>query len=258
VTPLLQTHELSSGHNGVAVTHGVSLAVEAGEVVALLGPNGAGKTSTLLTISGLLEPLGGSVELFGADTSTVRRSPHALVRQGLAHVPEDRSLFYDLTVRENLRVCAAATRTTIAEAVAYFPALEGLMSRKAALLSGGEQQMLALARGFAGRPKLLVVDELSLGLAPVVVERILPAVQAFARGAGTGVLLVEQHVDLALDAADRAYVMVDGSVVMEGPATELRKKRELLALSYLGERGLDPSRRESSPAASTTDGASAS
>jgi branched-chain amino acid transport system ATP-binding protein len=258
MTALLQTRDLSSGYNGVAVTHGVSLTVEPGEVVALLGPNGAGKTSTLLTISGLLDPLGGSVELFGADTAGRRRSPHALVREGLAHVPEDRSLFFDLTVRENLRVCAGATRDTIADAISYFPALAGLMSRKAGLLSGGEQQMLALARGFAGRPKLLVVDELSLGLAPVVVERILPAVQALAGETGAGVLLVEQHVDLALDAADRAYVMVDGSVVMEGPAAELRTRRELLALSYLGEGGFDPSRRESSPAASTTGGASSS
>jgi branched-chain amino acid transport system ATP-binding protein len=258
VTALLRTRELCSGYNGVAVTHAVSLTVEPGEVVALLGPNGAGKTSTLLTISGLIEPLGGAIELFGTDTAARRRNPHALVREGLAHVPEDRSLFFDLTVRENLRVCAGATGGTIADAVSYFPALEGLLSRKAALLSGGEQQMLALARGFVGRPKLLLVDELSLGLAPVIVERILPAVQALARQAGAGVLLVEQHVDLALEAADRAYVMVDGAVVMEGAAAELRNRRELLALSYLGERGLDPSRRESSRAASTTGGASAS
>lgn len=235
---LLQTHELSAGYGGVAVTDGVSLRVEAGEVVALLGPNGAGKSTTLLTISGLLEPIAGSVELFGSDTRESRRQPHRLVRQGLAHVPEDRSLFYELSAAENLRVCCGATRESIADAVAYFPTLEAILGRKAALLSGGEQQMLALARAFASRPRLLIVDELSLGLAPVIVERILPAVRRLAKESDVGVLLVEQHVDLALKLADRGYVMVDGKVVMQGPAAELRERRELLALSYLGEAGL--------------------
>jgi branched-chain amino acid transport system ATP-binding protein len=253
---MLQTRGLSSGYNDVPVAHDVSLTVEAGEVVVLLGPNGAGKTSTLLTISRLLEPLGGSVELFGRDTSSM--PAHALVRAGLAHVPEDRSLFFDLTVKENLRVCAGADRATIAEAVEYFPALAGLMRRKAGLLSGGEQQMLALARAFASRPKLLIVDELSFGLAPVVVERILPAVRALAHRSGAGVLLVEQHVDVALDIADRGYVMVDGRVVMEGAAAKLRERRDLLATSYLREGSVDASRRDSSDAASRNGGTSAS
>jgi branched-chain amino acid transport system ATP-binding protein len=237
---LLETHDLCAGYGGVAVTDAISLRVDAGEVVALLGPNGAGKTTTLLTISGLLEPISGAVELFGSDTRERNSQPHRLVRKGLAHVPEDRSLFSDLSAAENLRVCCGATRDSIDEAVAYFPALEGILDRKAALLSGGEQQMLALARAFASRPRLLIVDELSLGLAPVIVERILPAVQQLARQTGAGVLLVEQHVDLALKLADRGYVLVDGKVVMEGPAAELRERRDLLALSYLGEAGLEP------------------
>jgi branched-chain amino acid transport system ATP-binding protein len=236
MTTLLETHRLCSGYAGVPVTHDVSLTVRAGEVVALLGPNGAGKTTTLLTISGLLEPLAGSLEVLGTND---RPRPHRLARRGLAHVPEDRSLFYDLTVAENLRVCCGVSGASIAEALSYFPALEPILARKAALLSGGEQQMLALARAFASRPRLLVVDELSLGLAPVIVERILPAVQALASRTGAGVLLVEQHVDLALGLADRAYVMVDGRVVIEGAAAELRGRRDLLTLSYLGEAGLE-------------------
>jgi branched-chain amino acid transport system ATP-binding protein len=234
MTTLLQTRDLSCGYNGVPVTEQVDLSVAAGEVVALLGPNGAGKTTTLLTISGLLTPLHGSVEVFGVPVA--QRRPHGLAREGLAHVPEDRSLFAELTARENLRVCHGATRQAVSQAAAYFPALEPLMGRKAGLLSGGEQQMLALARAFVSRPRLLVVDELSLGLAPVIVERILPSVRALARETGAGVLLVEQHVELALTTADRAYVLVNGRVTMQGGAEELRQRRDLLAASYLGAR----------------------
>jgi branched-chain amino acid transport system ATP-binding protein len=240
LTTLLETHELVSGHGGVPVTRGTSLTVDAGEVVALLGPNGAGKTTTLLTISGLLPILGGSVRLFGRPLDSRKARPHRLVAEGLAHVPEDRSLFSDLTVREHLRVCRGTTREAIAAAVRHFPALEPLMGRKAGLLSGGEQQMLALARAFVGQPRLLVVDELSLGLAPALVTRILPAVRAIARDSGAGVLMVEQHVDRALQTADRAYVLVNGHIVLEGAASELRGRRDLLASSYLGEAALGP------------------
>jgi branched-chain amino acid transport system ATP-binding protein len=234
MTTLLATHELAAGYDGVPVTHGVSLSVRAGEIVALLGPNGAGKTTTLLAISGLLPMLQGSIELLGEDAAGGVGAPHALVRRGLAHVPEDRALFHDLTVHEHLRVCREATREAVSEALRHFPALEPLMRRKAGLLSGGEQQMLALARGFVGRPRLLLVDELSLGLAPVIVERLLPALRALAQETGAGILLVEQHVDLALQTADRAYVMANGRIVLEGDAAELRERRDALASSYLG------------------------
>lgn len=238
MTALLEAKDLVSGYNGMPVTQGVTLSIGVGEVVALLGPNGAGKTTTLLTVSGLLEPVGGSIALFGRVRSGATRHPHRLAREGLAHVPEDRSLFSDLSIEDNLRACFGATRSSIAETLRYFPVLQEITARKASLLSGGEQQMLALARAFASRPRLLVVDELSLGLAPVVVERILPALKALATDTGAGVLLVEQHVDQALELADRAYVMVDGRVVIEGPTADLRRRRDVLALSYLGRAGL--------------------
>lgn len=235
MTAVLRTRELYAGYLGVPAVRGVSIEVDAGEVVALLGPNGAGKTTTLLAVSALLPAISGSIELLGSDITGQRVRPHRLVSHGLAHVPEDRSLFFELTVHEHLRICRGATRAAIDEALAHFPALQPLMDRKAGVLSGGEQQMLALARGFVTHPRLLIVDELSLGLAPVIVERILPAVRALANETGAGVLLVEQHADLALRTSDRAYVMVNGRVVTEGPADEVRKRRDVLAASYLGE-----------------------
>jgi branched-chain amino acid transport system ATP-binding protein len=237
MTTLLQIKGHAAGYSGVPVTSDIELRVDAGEVVALLGPNGAGKTTTLLALSALLPTLKGSIELFGEDIVGRRVRPNRLVGKGLAHVPEDRSLFFDLTVSEHLRVCRGASKDSIEQALRHFPALEPLMKRQAGLLSGGEQQMLALARAFVSRPRLLVVDELSLGLAPVIVERILPALHTFASETGAGVLLVEQHVDLALEVADRAYVMVNGRVTLAAAAAELRGRRDLLTSSYLG--GLD-------------------
>lgn len=234
--PVVEVEHLHAGYGGVPIVRDLSLTVGAGEVVALLGPNGAGKTTTLLTLSGLLAPISGRVEVLGAPINGVR--PHLLPRRGLAHVPEDRSLFFDLTVEENIRLGLTGNRSARREAhdraLTLLPALRPLVRRKAGLLSGGEQQMLAMARALVSEPKVLLVDELSLGLAPVIVERLLPVVRDIADQTGCGVLIVEQHVHMALAVADRAYVLSNGTVRLEGSAEELVANQSLLEDTYLG------------------------
>ena len=233
---LLDIKNLSSGYSGVPVVRGVNIHVNPGEVVAMLGPNGAGKTTTLLTVSGLLKVLEGSVTVLGEPANF--GAPHKTARRGLAHVPEDRSLFFGLTVQENLRLGFRGNRAAQAagyeRALELLPALKPLMGRRSGLLSGGEQQMLAMARALVGEPKVLLVDEMSLGLAPIIVERLLPIVRDIADETGAGVLIVEQHVHLALDVCDRAYVMSHGEIVLEGSAAELKERPDLLEASYLG------------------------
>ena len=233
---LIDIKDLSTGYGGIPVVRGLNLHVNPGEVVALLGPNGAGKTTTLLTISGILQPVSGEVNVLGSSIAGER--PEKVARRGLAHVAEDRSLFFDLTVQENLRLGLTPDRAKRAvameSALTMFPALRPLVNRRAGLLSGGEQQMLAMARGLASEPKVLLVDEMSLGLAPVIVERMLPIVREIADKTGAGVLMVEQHVGLALSVADRGYVMAHGELTMEGSAKELQANRALLEASYLG------------------------
>ncbi len=233
---VLSVDNLFTGYGGVPVVRGVTLEVAAGEVVALLGPNGAGKTTTLRAISGLLPVLSGSIVALGGAVDL--RTPFRNARRGIGHVAEDRSLFFDLTVRENLRLGLRGRRSARSEAldtaVTHFPELGRLMNRRAGLLSGGEQQMLAVARAIVAEPKLLLVDEMSLGLAPIIVERLLPIVRDVADRSGVGVLVVEQHVHLALGVADRAYLMNHGELVLEGDARELSRQPELLAVSYLG------------------------
>jgi branched-chain amino acid transport system ATP-binding protein len=233
---LLRIENLDTGYAGVPVVRDLNLYVAKGEVVALLGPNGAGKSTTLLTISGLIPILSGSIFALGEEVDS--RNPHLMARRGLAHVAEDRSLFFNLTVNENLKLGLRPDKTGmeagLERALEMLPALRPLVNRRAGLLSGGEQQMLAVARALVSRPKLLLVDEMSLGLAPIIVEQLLPIVRDIADQTETGVLIVEQHVNLALNVADRGYVMNHGELVMEGSAEELLERQDLLEASYLG------------------------
>lgn len=238
--PVLVARSLTAGYDRIPVLRDLDLDVHEGEVVALLGPNGAGKTTTLLAASGTLTPLGGTIELFGEPGGSI--PSHALARRGLAHLPQDRGLFLQLTVAENLRLRRRRGREADFDgALDLFPALRPLVRRRAGLLSGGEQQMLALSCQLVSRPRLLLVDELSLGLAPVVVASILPVVRRIAVESGVGVLLVEQQVDAALAVADRAVVLSHGRRVHTGPAKELSERPELLKTAYLG---TDPGREE--------------
>jgi branched-chain amino acid transport system ATP-binding protein len=232
--PVLVLHQLTAGYEEAAVIRDIELTVGEGEVVALLGANGAGKTTTLRTISGIVKPMSGRVEFGSVDlegTSISRRA-----RMGIAHVPENRGVFFGLTVAEHFRLGSRGERLDAEAAYRYFPALAELKDRRCGLLSGGEQQMLAVGRALARHPRLLLLDELSLGLAPLVVEGLLPVVREYAVDSGCGVLLVEQHVQLALEIADRGCVLSHGEVVMHDKADVLRRDRDLLMASYFGER----------------------
>jgi branched-chain amino acid transport system ATP-binding protein len=238
---LIHIDGVSAGYGGIPVVRGLDLHVDAGEVVALLGPNGAGKTTTLLSCSGIVKVLDGSITILG--DSVHYGSPHRMARRGLGHVAEDRSLFFQLTVDENLRLGLRGNKESqkraYGRALEMFPALAPLKQRRAGLLSGGEQQMLAVARALVAQPKVLMIDEMSLGLAPIIVERMLPLVRQIADETGAGVLLVEQHIHMALTVADRAYVMNHGEVVLEGSGQELAGRRDLLEASYLGDKVLE-------------------
>jgi branched-chain amino acid transport system ATP-binding protein len=224
--PLIATQGLYAGYGSAAILRNVEIKVAAGQVVALLGPNGAGKTTTVLTLAGELKPQQGQVLYNGvSDHSPLFRR----ARRGLAYVGEDRTVFMSLTVSENLRVA----RVDNDLAYALFPELRQLARRRTGLLSGGEQQMLALARVLGRRPSLLLADELSLGLAPMIVDRLLTAIRTAADEQGLGVLLVEQHAEKALKFADYVYVLRRGEVIIEGAATDIRGRLHEVQDAYL-------------------------
>ena len=232
----LRVHDLSAAYAGVPALHGISLSVQRGEIVALLGSNGAGKSTLLKAISGLLAPTAGRVEFEGVRIDG--RPAHRVVRAGIAYVPEGRRLFARLSVRDNLLLGAFAQRDerlreeTLAEALALFPVLGERANQEAGTLSGGEQQMLAIARALMSRPRLLLLDEPSLGIAPRLVTRIYEALAGI-NLRGLTLLLVEQNVQLALARAHRAYVLQTGRTVLDGPAQELLHS-ELVRRAFLG------------------------
>ena len=231
----LKIEELKISRGGKEVLHGISLEVPQGEITTLLGPNGAGKSTMVLAVGGVLRPTGGEVSVAG--TSLTRLRPESIRQAGVAIVPEGRRLLSDLTVEENLRVATYAlgrdeAKRGIEYAIELFPHLQTRWKAVARTLSGGEQQMVVLAQALVSRPKFMLVDELSLGLAPVVVQRLLPALQE-AASQGVGVLLIEQFVHVALGLAKGAYVLEGGRIVYQGTADDLKQHPEKLHSAYL-------------------------
>ena len=225
--PLLQTRSLKCGYLNRAVVQGVNLKVHPGEVVCLLGPNGAGKTTTLLTIAGELTPVDGIV-MFG-NTPTFTPMYQRIRRGGIGLVTEERLVFTKLSARDNLRVGGGSVEA----ALELFPELEPRLGVRGGMLSGGEQQMLALARALSRQPSILLADELSLGLAPIVVDRLLGAVRKVADTTGTGALIVEQHARKALQVSDRMYLMARGQILLELPAAEALSRLDEIEETYL-------------------------
>jgi branched-chain amino acid transport system ATP-binding protein len=225
VTPLIEAKDLAAGYNEIAVIRGLNLSVAPGEVVALLGANGAGKSTTLLTLAGELSPISGEVKI---DGNPAKKPLYWRARQGMRLITEERSVIMSLTVADNLRLM----HKDPAQCLELFPELGPLMKRRASLLSGGEQQILTLARAIAGNGRLLLCDELSLGLAPLVSERLLIAVRE-AADRGLGVILVEQRVVRALKVADRGCVLSRGRVALEGSSAELLSRMDEIEASYL-------------------------
>jgi branched-chain amino acid transport system ATP-binding protein len=233
--PLLELQHVEARYGAVAALHGVSLAVEDGAIVALLGANGAGKTTTLRAISGLVRKAG---EVVFAGRRIARYSAERIARLGIAHVPEGRGTIGELTVRENLRLGAhlrrgRAVKQDIATVYGYFPILEEKQDQPAGALSGGQQQMLVLGRALMAQPKLLMLDEPSLGLAPIVVREIYAVLERLNRERGLTVLVVEQNASVALQASSTAHVLESGRVVLHGPSGELQQQ-ESVRRAYLG------------------------
>ena len=233
---MLEIENIDVFYGDVQALKGVSLEVPEGNVVALLGPNGAGKTTTLQAVSGLVPIRSGRIILDGKEMHSLL--PPEVVDSGIAHVPEGRKLFGSLSVRENLELGAYTprARSSLSESLesvfANFPELKGRQGQLAGSLSGGEQQMCAIGRGLMAKPRLIMIDEMSLGLAPLIVRKMFDNVREIAES-GVTVLLVEQHINRALELADRAYVLEEGSIALSGPADEMADNEHVRKL-YLG------------------------
>jgi branched-chain amino acid transport system ATP-binding protein len=236
VTALLELEDVQARYGDVQALHGVTLRVDEGEIVAVLGANGAGKTTTLRAVSNTVRRSG---EVRFAGRSLARRSPESIARRGIAHVPEGRGVLAELTVWDNLRMGVyvrrdkAAAKADLERVVTLFPWIEHRRTQQAGTLSGGEQQMLVLARALVSRPRLLLLDEPSLGLAPLVVGELFRIVKRLNDEEGLSVLVVEQNANLALQTSQRAYVLEVGRVALDGPSAELHEHEGVRA-SYLG------------------------
>ena len=234
--PILEVQDIHCGYDGVPVIHGISLEVTPGELVAIVGANGAGKTTTMRTIAGLMHPFSGSIHFEGRDIS--RMKAHETIRLGISYVPEGRRLFSKLTIQENLELGAFTKNDrreidqSLEQVFELFPKLYDRRTQVAETMSGGEQQMVAIARGLMSNPRLLLLDELSLGLMPSLVEKVMEAVVSINR-TGVTVLLVEQMVQEALEIADRGYVIQTGKIVQQGTAKELLHSPEVRK-AYMG------------------------
>jgi branched-chain amino acid transport system ATP-binding protein len=234
---LLELHDVRASYGAIRALHGVSLKVEEGSIVALLGAHGAGKTTTLRAITGMVKATG---EISFAGKNITGKAPEEVARLGIAHVPSGRGTMTQLTVWENLQMGAYVRRdreqvkADYEKAMTYFPWIRQRREQVAATLSGGEQQMLAIARALMLRPKLLLLDEPSLGLAPIVIREIFEIVTTINRDSGTTILVVEQNANLALRSAERAYVLEVGRVTLSGKSSELAKN-ESIRKSYLGD-----------------------
>lgn len=233
---MLQIHELKVSYGAIQALRGINLELNQGEIVALIGGNGAGKSTTLQTISGLLRPVSGGIQFLGEEITGV--AAQEIVSRGVIHVPEGRRIFSSLTVEENLEMGAylqrdkAAKARNLEEVFARFPRLKERRKQAGGTLSGGEQQMLAIARAIMANPKLLLLDEPSMGLSPVLVEQIFDIIQSI-NAQGTSILLVEQNAQMALSIADRGYVLETGKIVLSGVADDLLHD-PLVIEAYLG------------------------
>ena len=234
MSQILKIDDINVFYGSIHAIKGISLEVNEGEIVTLIGANGAGKTTTLHTVSGLLRPRTGSISFCGEDITRI--PAHKLVERGLAHCPEGRRVFLQMTVQENLDMGAYIRRddfsTSLEEVYELFPRLKERRKQVAGTLSGGEQQMLAMGRALMSKPKLLMLDEPSMGLAPILVEQIFDIIKNL-HAVGTTILLVEQNAQAALSIADRAYVLETGKITLSGTGAELSKSDEVRK-AYLG------------------------